>query len=64
MAKYLQVGDTQVLEGSKCYELLTSKDKEDNAKGKRMLEYTRKAAACGYELNKIEKLRKEFKDVL
>jgi len=60
----LQVGDVFVMEGSKSYDLLTSKDKEDVAKGKLMLEYTRKAAACGYELSKVEKLRKEFKDVL
>jgi len=60
----LKVGDVEVMPGSKCYELLTSKDKDDVLKGKRMLEYTRKAAACGYELSKIEKLRKEFKDVL
>lgn len=64
MAKSLQVGDTMVMEGSKCYDLLTSKDKDDVAKGKRLLEYTRKAYACGYDVTKLEKLRKEFKDVL
>lgn len=64
MQKQLQVGDTSVMEGSKCYDLLTSKDSEDQKKGRRMLEFTRKAAACHYELSKLEKLRKEFKDVL
>lgn len=64
MAKSLKVGDVLVMEGSRSYVLLTSKDPADVAKGKRLLEYTRKAAACGYELSKVEKLRKEFKDVL
>lgn len=62
--KALVVGDTEVQPGSKCYELLTSKLPEDQKKGKRLLEYTRKAAAVGYELSAVEKLRKEFKDVL
>lgn len=62
--KSLKVGDVLVMEGSKSYDLLTSKDADDQKKGKRLLEYTRKAEACGYDLSKIEKLRKEFKDVL
>lgn len=62
--KPLNVNGVLVMPGSKSYELLTSKDKEDNAKGKRMLEYTRKAAEANYEFRKLEKLRKEFKDVL
>lgn len=62
--KHLVVGDTRVMEGSKSYELLTSKDPEDQKKGKRLLEFTRKAAACYYELAKMDKLRAEFKDVL
>jgi len=64
MSKFIVVGDTRVMEGSKCYDLLTSSDRSDVLKGQALLEYTRKAAACGYFLPKIEKLRKEFKDVL
>lgn len=62
--KPLQVGDTEVQPNSRCYELLTSKEPEDQKKGRRLLEFTRKAAAAGYELSAVEKLRKEFKDVL
>ena len=62
--KHLEVGDTKVMEGSKCYALLTSNSPEDQKKGKRLLEFTRKAAACHYELAKMDKLRNEFKDVL
>lgn len=55
---------TELLPGSRVRELLESKDPSDQKKAKRLHEYARKASACNYDYETVQKLRKEFNDVL
>lgn len=62
--KFKVVGDVKVMQGTKAYELLESKDPADHKKAKRLMEFTRKCDAAGYEYTAVQKLRKEFSDVV
>lgn len=53
-----------VMQGTKTYDLLCSKDPADQKKAKRMMEFCRKAESCYYANPEYSKLRQEFKDVL
>ena len=59
-----QVGGTKVMAGTRTFDLLESKKPEDQKAARRMMEFTRKAESCNYELSSYTKLRNEFKDVL
>lgn len=50
--------------GTKCHDLLMSKDKKDHAKAKKLNQFCVEAEAAGYEYNAITKLREKYKDVL
>lgn len=50
--------------GTKCYDLLNSKDKKDHAKAKKLNQFCIEAEACNYEYNAIMKLREKYKDVI
>ena len=56
--------DVKVMEGTKAYELLTSKNPEDRKKADRLMAFCRKAEACGYVYDQIAKLRQEYADVV
>ena len=53
-----------VMQGSRAYELLESKDPKDHKLAKRLMEYCDKAEKCGYEYAALQKLRKEYQDVV
>lgn len=62
--KFKMVGDVKVMQGTKVYELLESKDPAAPKQVKRLMEYSRKAEACCYDWATLQKLRKEFQDVM
>jgi len=58
------VEPVRLMPGSRAYELMQSKNPADHKMAKRLQEYCRKAEACFYEYHAVQKLRKEFQDVL
>lgn len=64
MSKYKMVNGVMVMHGSRAYELLESKDPKDHKLAKRLMEYCDKAEKCGYEYAALQKLRKEYADVV
>lgn len=62
--KFKMVGSTKVLQGTRAYEWLESKDPADHKKAKRLVEFCNKAYNVGYEYGALQKLRKEFSDVV
>ena len=56
--------EVKLMPGSRAYELMQSKNPADHKLAKRLMEYCRKADACNYEYQALQKLRNEFKDVL
>ncbi len=64
MNNFKMVGGVKVLSGTKTFDLLESKNPENAKLAKRLMEFTRKAEACGYEVVACRKLRKEFNDVV
>lgn len=54
----------KLMPGCRALALLQSKDQKDHKLSKRLQEYCRKAEACNYDWQTVQKLRKEFKDVL
>lgn len=53
-----------VMPGTKMYELLESKNPEDQKKAKRLYEFCFKAEACFYSNPEYANLRAQFKDIL
>lgn len=54
----------KVMEGTKAFELLNSKNPEDRKKADRLMAFCRKAEACGYVYEEVAKLRQEYADVV
>lgn len=53
-----------VAPNTKSFELLESKEQEDQKKAKRLHEFCHKASACFYEYKAIAALRAEYSDVV
>ena len=64
MDKFKLVDGVKVMEGSKTYELLSSKNPDDQKKAARLSAYARKAEKVNYDATIIAKLRQEYSDVL
>ena len=60
----LAVDEVKVMEGSRTFALLKSKDPEDQKKAKRLLAYSRKCEKACYRADIVQKLREEYKDVI
>lgn len=54
----------KVMEGTKTFELLNSRDPADRKKADRLMAFCRKAEACGYVYDEVMKLRQEYSDVV
>lgn len=50
--------------GTKCHDLLSSKDKKDHAKAKKLNQFCVEAEAINYEYQALMKLREKYKDIL
>lgn len=64
MKDYKEYQGTFVAPGSKLFELLDSKNPEDQRRAKRLHEFCTKAANCGYVLTEMQKLREYYSDVV
>lgn len=62
--KFKMVGPTKVMQGTKTYELLESKDPADQKKAQRLVKFCDLCYRAGYDYNEVQKLRKEFSDVV
>ena len=64
MAKFKMMRDVKVMEGTKTYELLESKDPQDHKRARRLTEFCDKASQVNYEYAALARLRNEYKDVV
>ncbi len=64
MQKHKMVNGVMVMQGSRAYELLESKDPNDHKAAVRLMAYCAKAEKCGYNFEIIKKLREEYADVV
>lgn len=64
MAKFKMVRDVKVMEGTRAYEWLESKDPADHKRARRLMEFCDKASAVNYEYGALVKLRQEYQDVV
>lgn len=62
--KFKLVGNTKVMDGTKAYELLQSKDPQDHKKAQRLVKFADQCYRANYDYHAVQKLRKEFNDVV
>ena len=62
--KFKMVGNTKVLQGTRAYELLESKDPADQKKAQRLVKFADLCYRAGYDYAEVQRLRKEFNDVV
>ena len=58
--KFVMCNGVKVLQGTNSYELLTSKDSKERAKGKKLVEYAIKAEECFYQNPEYSTLRTKY----
>ena len=64
MQKFKTTNGVHVMQGSAAYDFLESGNPDDVKKANRLMSYCSKAENCQYKLEIIQKLRKEYNDVL